>query len=345
MSECADHHTRTIRVILIRHGEREDESEEYDRHLHTRKERVDPALTIPGYRQALHAWQHVLKLMPNQRAVIVTSPLRRCLGTAAMAAAAMSTLKSSEITFRLPATDLGPSDGNNIPIVIMNGLCDYAKQIQHMGGAGNVVENGWIDCAASPTNDLEESLLYPTLLQQSLSRITQTSHRVASETEHYNKGEICTLQFWRERNYEFQKPLTAKDVAPLTASDTLLGHAQSITSVTSADKKQPCLFASNAPANEENCEKTLERAVLLSARAGMETCIAVTHRETIRFIEKKWCFDQLSKYDQRQKLRTTGMYCCLGIYSVTVHLDTCKMEWASKAVIPYKMLNASHMEI
>ena len=123
---------KTIGVILLRHGEREDETEEYDKHQHTTQERIDPALTLLGHRQALHAWQKILAALPTDKPIFVaSSPLRRCMGTAMMVAAAVP--PDSPLQFVLPiktSETLPDSADSAIPILVMNGLGDCAAQMR-----------------------------------------------------------------------------------------------------------------------------------------------------------------------------------------------------------------------
>ena len=158
----------------------------------SRSERVDPTLTSEGYQQAVHAFtnlissistsyhQHneqrtTLKQQEQQqqrqqptrrpRVAVFCSSLRRTVGTALMMNVATGIVatnnppEGTSIEWALPtqqgstttcnATGLSPV----IPIVISNGLCDCAAQINKMGGHKNALRNGYLNCAAVPSNE------------------------------------------------------------------------------------------------------------------------------------------------------------------------------------------------
>ena len=128
-----------------------------------------------------------------------------------------------------------------------------------------------------------------------------------------------SVQFWRESRYLNRWPLhptwressdlhrrplhptTKDDMSPMTTSQTLQGHSSSRTSnqlpppppslspSTTTRKTSPAPMMKNAPSRDEGCYQALERAVLLTAHSSLvETCVLVTHREAIRFIETHW---------------------------------------------------------
>lgn len=394
--------TRSIRVLLLRHGEREDETESYDKRQHSRRERVDPALTALGHRQALHAWENILACLPPNDDIkpvfVATSPLRRCVGTASMVAAAAA----GKVRFGLPSTtssDTTP-DGSTIPILIMNGLGDCAAQMQSMGGIGKVVQGGWLQCAASPANDLamaseeeEEGQAIKdsssksvwgfsrkknsdapkvSALQRSLHSICSTAvvvakedrkkqQKKASESDTDLESSIgnrnstaCTsgdqeietepkIQFWREsQGYHYHEPIPAEHLSPMTQAQTLQEHAMSVpnTSTKGTSARMPPNASS---AEEEDFHRTLQRAVLHTYHAGLNTCILVTHREAIRFIEKKVIVRQ-SKRNSKHGTNATGMYCCVAVYKVTVE-ENSVLHWDSRAVVPYQLLQPHKMGV
>ncbi|CAB9497516.1 expressed unknown protein [Seminavis robusta] len=361
---------RTIRVILLRHGEREDEAEDYDKHQRSRRDRIDPFLTAFGHRQALNAWKQILRALQEvsdddtKPMLLATSPLRRCIGTAMMVAAAQAQTEST-LQFVLPSQQAtGTQDAKNpIPLLVMNGLGDCAAQMQHMGGIGKVIQAGWLDCAASPSNDCNSNNDTP--IKTCLTRMAKAAATVAQaeavkDQSKQNHDEIHTsvpLQFWRESTYYTKartKPL--QGLAPLTHPKSLAEHAATtIGASANPSTDDPTTMQRNAPYFDERCAQALERAVWRTVHSGLDTCVLVTHREAIRFVEGYWASQSQQQVGHcgakhrnisRQNMSATKLYCCVGIYSVSVDMTTHRvLGWQAKGVVPYQTLQSSHLQL
>jgi len=203
------------------------------------------------------------------------------------------------------------------------------------------------------------------------------------------------IQFWRESTTNkaegFPLPLVLEDLTkkvvdllPMTGAKSLSEHAGATTSSygdrnhpfnhpdrsdiketnnTQGKQKETVLpMISNLSDQDEVYSQTLERAVLHAAQAGLETCILVTHREMIRFVEKHWAVhdpnesnhhrhgDNTSSNDATKATTTrtrtrgvTSQYCCVAVYNVTVDMQSTPrpriLEWHSRGVVPYHLLH------
>jgi Histidine phosphatase superfamily (branch 1) len=416
---------RSIRVIMLRHGEREDETDDYDHHHRCLQDRIDPYLTPFGYRQALHAWKRILHCLQAQEEekpiVIATSPLRRCIGTAVMVSAAVAELPQSSVKFVLPSSQKQAALSDTyycnlernptIPVLVMNGLGDCAAQMQHMGGIGKVVIAGWLDLAASPSNDdttcTSTGIASDTRFQSCLGSICKhaadesvgfkvkkddTSNQILPNNPHESSDNgsnhsTCTsvpLQFWRESFYHYTSTTTRthpqQDLSSLTQARTLEEHANNYyyCAKNYCDLQQqrrqspPTPMATNTPSSsladddddddEERCCQALERAVLQTAHSDLNTCVLITHREAIRYVEEHWIIkDQKNENNAaegvtqknharadatRRRMSATKLYCCVAIYQVTVDIAATSskvLHWKCKAVVPYQALQPDHM--
>ncbi|CAJ1925515.1 unnamed protein product [Cylindrotheca closterium] len=366
---------RQIQVILLRHGEREDEAEAYDKSQKTQQERVDPALTVLGHQQSLGAWRNILAYVPNDKPVMIAcSPLRRCIGTALMVAAAALTSNPEE---KVPKIVLPTDDVNDqqdtaegaektIPVLVMNGLGDCAAQMRHMGGIGKVVKAGWLACAASPVNDccridtkIADTAATPvttTPLQNSLRRIAKKGGHLQTRWGDTIVTQSCKLQLWRESKYHSSESIPTSDLSIMTEPRTIQEHEDAGAGSTSSRLDDPVPMPRNAPSAEEQFEQTLERAVLLTAHAGLETCILVTHREAIRWIEEHRVVGEESPEatgedgeQQKDKLNlsairsTTRTYCCVADYKVSLDLTDSEkpqfLSWETQKIVPWSALH------
>jgi Histidine phosphatase superfamily (branch 1) len=331
---------RSIRVIMLRHGEREDETDDYSRHHRCHQDRVDPYLTPFGYRQALHAWKKILFCLEKAGEeeeetpiILASSPLRRCLGTAIMVSAAMSSAaaqpphRSSSVKVVLPSRQASDdaTSPTMIPMLVMNGLGDCAAQMQHMGGIGKVIKAGWLDMAASPSNDHVTANSVTTRFQTCLGSICKVAATTYDESvgvkdskvnninnhEQQQQGQSCSsnnstmgvssatsipFQFWRETLYHYAtiRDHPHHDLAAMTQAKTLEDHGVVHKSGddSHSDKNRQHVptqpMTKNAASAEEQCFQALTRVVLQTAHSKGKTCVLVTHREAIRHVETHW---------------------------------------------------------
>lgn len=314
--------------------------------------------------------------------MVACSPLRRCIGTAMMVAAAAAeptSARVSSVKFVLPtennvngqeqiedgdAMDTTATDNETsttIPMLVMNGLGDCAAQMGHMGGIGKAVKAGWLACAASPGNHETNSATTP--LQNSLETIADSATCLQTRWGSTRTvTESCKLQFWRESKYHYFESAPRSDFSRMTEPRTLQEHGGLVDGDHHREgtmSGEPSPMPKNAPSCDERFDQAVERAVLQTAHAGLDTCILVTHREAIRWIETHWVrpmgppprnaeeFEQCRKRLRRDsKLQATRTYCCVGDYQVTVDLTNSKkpsvLSWETKKIVPWSELEKDH---
>ena len=171
--------TRSILVLIVRHGERADEVEHHVYKKDSKQDRIDPELTTNGYQLAAITWQKIKEMLVqanlNDGVCVFSSPLRRAVGTAMMLSvvndennisssqSSLNTKKTTRINFSVPFANTSSSASSSsssqssfssgakstaIPIVILNGLCNCTALAVRMGGFKNLVRTGYIHCAA-----------------------------------------------------------------------------------------------------------------------------------------------------------------------------------------------------
>lgn len=157
--------TRTLRVYLLRHGEREDEvpgrqptnEMPIDRQL-------DPRLTMRGHQQAAEAWQRIIPSLSSIRVMVASSPMLRTLGTALMVASSEIVANCTQIKW-VPSPlgttssnttqhDEGTTTAPAIPIAVVNGLCDCALAVEQKGGSKRLLP--YLRCAVKEDSRLLE---------------------------------------------------------------------------------------------------------------------------------------------------------------------------------------------
>mmetsp|Transcript_11875 Transcript_11875/g.18218 ORF Transcript_11875/g.18218 Transcript_11875/m.18218 type:complete len:353 (-) Transcript_11875:74-1132(-) len=279
---------KEISVLLLRHGEREDEVNLYenpeDYKLLSKKEKLDPPLTSTGYDQAAEAFSKIFRTNSSQNekpTALFCSPLKRTVGTALMVASAVDNKNNSHIV--LPTNAEGKSSPtNSIPIVMMNGLCHCAARVYNIGGARVAVSKGLVDCAF---NDTLASTL-PSLL------------RTMRQGQSLRDGQSLpsTVQFWKEdSNTSF---------APMTDSFSILTNPTMMISENNGEKQH---------ITDDDFHRTVNRAVFQTAQAGLNKCILVTHREGIRYFARTVC---------RDTSRFSTPYCCIGKFRAKIEYYT-----------------------
>lgn len=177
---------RSVKLLLLRHGEREDEAIQRSMSIEERKrsallpkelqvevDALDPTLTERGYEQAMEAWQNILLAISrhqgrtNRKAqvTLVCSPLRRCIGTALMIVSALPLLEDTDTssnrnTFEFCSTigtDLGSFNTETtprtrkVPIHVMNGLATCAAAIFKFGGVTRTIQQYGYDIPCAVT--------------------------------------------------------------------------------------------------------------------------------------------------------------------------------------------------
>jgi hypothetical protein len=136
--------TKTIKVLMLRHGERADEAGQQ-----ALPDTLDPELTSKGVEQAMVAWQKIVDceifeedIEQQKRMLIFTSPLQRAFVTA----------KALSLVNHQPR-----QQGDIQTIQIVPGLSSCAYAVAKIGGADNLparVMDGIVERADA--NDLTE---------------------------------------------------------------------------------------------------------------------------------------------------------------------------------------------
>ena len=302
--------TKAISVYLLRHGEREDE---VGAGLHSSasssKERLDPALTEQGYRQANAALNNLLSSLDGKEVAVFSSPLRRTIGTALMIACAPSNKKVKMI---LPTPNDDVIQQGCIPVLVMNGLCDCAAAVERIGCANLAVSKGYIDNAAMRENDSSESSPF----LRSLDGLVSVAK---CSSECCGTGDSSMIQFWKENDYSSRSfspmtpPISIRESIPV--SRNLPELKQTFTPV-SSKQSADCFLT------------TLNRAIRLTVAANCNACIVVTHREGIRYLVRQVC-----QY-RNEGVKLSTPYCCIAKFTAAVSSE--KIQWDFEHLSSYE---------
>jgi len=358
-------HKKNVRVLLVRHGEREDEAENRHRkHKNLRprstKDKLDPSLTIEGYDQAAGAFSNLIQALSlNQnktkeeskgKIALFSSPLRRTVGTALMVATAITDGEECKISTQLPllasnkvGSDEGEDIPSNIPIVVMNGLCDCAAYVVKSGGAHAAVTKGLIDCAARSFNDWTENS--GTSFIPALKLITKTAYQSQSGQSLRNSSNV---QFWRETNNDNFSPMTAPFL-PIKDESLIPSMSTNERTTNVIDEALPGEYTVVNEKNHNDFLQTVNRAVYLTVHAGLDTCVIVTHREGIRYLANNVCGLRLP-----HGLKTP--YCCIGSFRADVKFNMpspsssgggkhkmYSVKWTCHSVTPFQDFETIHL--
>lgn len=154
-----------VTVFLVRHGESldevtvdEDDTDEEPPPPLRLAQKVDPPLSMNGHLQAAVVLTRFLKALVNKtpddsvrKMAVFSAPFRSCTGTAIMMSCA-GLHAQTKLRWRY-STILAAESPTAIPIVVVNGLCNQAPEIDRLGGGKAVVNAGLLHCAAEPFND------------------------------------------------------------------------------------------------------------------------------------------------------------------------------------------------
>lgn len=293
-----------VTVLLLRHGERADETEDALDQSPPRsaKERMDPCLTEEGHRQATNAFHQIVPFLKGKRVAVFVSPLRRTIATAAM----IGMCDTEGVEFVLPSKQ----KLSTIPLIVMNGLSDCASHVLKVGGAFAAVKAGYIDGAAMAANNgSSESPLMQVLdsIQVPLQKLQRP------------------IQVHKEHVEEEFMPMT-DDVGCSDESSPIEGER----TVILQDIQHPVDTTPVArQASEDAFLPTMTRIAKIAASHDCTVCVVVTHREGIR---------DLAAEILRSQKRLSTPYCCIGHFSAHVRQDTdaSRVQWNFHGVIPYE---------
>lgn len=334
---------RRMLVVLLRHGEREDEvMNPTQRHRLSASRRLDPALTPLGHKQAREAWAVISSALSStkpKKVAIFTSPLRRAVGTAMMVSETF--LENWKVSLPSNCSENENGEGNNddraatreIPIVIWNGLCDCAAQINRLGGHRNAIETGYISCAAS------EYITPHTFSETSMAKTWGEMTEAAMESTPMNSARASPypIRFWKSSPYKNNEVLVP--MTPRLHLERQGGPPSNRESAAGKSLVDPT--SSHTVQDPIDGEQPIDHVVRQALMADCDVCIIVSHREEIRDLYKYRC--------QQPELRKHLPYCCVGVFSVSMeHREECRdslhLNWRFHDIKPYKDLTAPFVE-
>ena len=331
---------KTTLVLMLRHGEREDEvMPRWQRDEMSEARRFDPVLTLNGHQQAREAWKNIslaLNAIQPKKVAIFTSPLRRTVGTAMMASEALqdnwkvSLPTNSREGHEHHHHELENENGSavEIPIVIWNGLCDCAAQINRCGGHRNAIKTGYVSCAAT------EHVTPDSFSESSMAKTWSEMRRYALESALVNNHEAAgryPIRFWKVSPYKWNLilvPMTPKLYVQADADETL------------ADDNKFSVEPSDLHVVHKggDCEPAVDHVVRHALLTDCDVCIIVSHREEIR--------DHMPISDGKSN-KAKLPYCCVGVFSVFMHsseVNRSKLHWRLHEVRPYQDLTPGLVE-
>ena len=313
---------RVIRVILIRHGEREDEAWIEQKQIskvlfRSAKYWVDPFLTVKGHEQAREAFEALSSTSSSLgKVVIFCSPTRRTLGTA------------------MGVTNYD-NDCTSKDVYVLNGLCECAGLIRMMGGSVKVSKMGWLVGASEKKEKLEETVREEILLRHKKSK---TTSREQSQDSH--------VQFWTPTQTDYRNPRNGDGKSdydsitfePMFQSNSDCDNDETLTSGQrkmkyhkQMDPRKPIVNVSNKSSFNLYIQ-AVHDAVILTEINDYDTCIIVTHREGIQNLVK-----HTSTKNDNEKIATP--YCAVASFSAKVGEEN-HVDWLFENVCSYKDFKA-----
>lgn len=326
-----------ITILLLRHGERADETESFEASLpsdsRSTKDYLDPPLTDEGHQQATEAFGRMMPFLKGKKVAVFASPLQRTIATAAM----IGMFQSTEIEFAVPGGNnkinnketIG-SSSTTLPLIVLNGLSDCAAHVQIVGGAFAAVRKGYIDGAAMAANhhdddDDDNRSSHRSPLLQLLARTPRI------------RNLLHPIQFFKEHEDGFVpmcRPIGGSESTSInhlqpkhsTAGGSTFAEkdAQSTVNTTPVARRasDDCFFA------------TMNRLVKIATSRDCHVCVVVTHREGIRYLAQE-VIRRENKHQRHSRISTP--YCCIGHFSAQIeeHADR-SIKWKLHGVVPYQ---------
>ena len=290
-----------IKLLLVRHGEREDEAEHA---THPPQDNLDPLLTRRGHMQARDSFRAISRALPeNSRVAVFSSPLRRAIGTSLMLGT-VAFDDDKNIQWSSPVGD-DSVDPRVIPVTVLNGLGDFAARVNRLGGTDALVPQGLIRCGTMPSNDGSEDSPFVRSLR------TMPSHSAGRDRK------ASRVEFWTPLGARMSRPIDPRCVEyqPETNADkTSELHKQTAYKDalrrTEKVRRQSTLGSplTQAKPSPPDPIGAVDEAIRITAARGCDTCIIVAHREGIR--------DLAALCSNVYKLRTP--YCCIGSFGATL---------------------------
>lgn len=313
---------KVIQVILLRHGEREDEAWINDKKLskvifRSAKSWIDPYLTVKGHVQAREAFQALSSSSSLGKTMVFCSPTRRTLATA------------------MGITNYD-DDATKKDVYVLNGLCECAGFVRALGGSERLSDMGWLVGATKENQELKRKILQEMRLR----------HKTSTITFQNEKYQDPSVQFWipsqSERN-DTNSEIKNDDIRtfePMFQSKNDDNHRDNRTNNNYfGDKieKGKQLFSkrrSTSMGKKKELPQNLyiqsvQNAVILAERNGNDTCIIVTHREGIQNL----VHHTTSTMNEDHEISTP--YCAVASFSATL-TEKEKIDWMFHNVSSYQ---------
>jgi hypothetical protein len=334
--------SKSFTVFLVRHGERLDEALHRSSLKVSRALKTDPPLTATGHQQAYESMTQLLMALEEEgtprKIAVVTSPLRRTIGTSMMLAAAQQSVRArrhdsdSCLTFGFQqnshnsSSDCSAEDNtqSGIPILIVNGIGSAAALCRQYGSADALVTAGRVHCGDTEANDgsgtsplVKELRTMQDVYRDDLVWVDNEYEEDPTQTT-LPKVQFCKVQGGSGRVLPISPPLSAKEIhkacspVPPPLNRILPRHCQS-----------------------EGLEKfpdALDRAVRIADEEGCDTLIVVTHRESIYSLVEQWGLNGVPYKGHP--------YCCIGCFIATRFEGEAHGEWSFEGVAPYQEFDA-----
>jgi broad specificity phosphatase PhoE len=344
-----------VTVFIVRHGEREDEAAIH-RGLPVRHT-LDPALTATGYEQAHCAFESIfagLRKEGRKRKIgVFCSPTRRTIGTALMMSSASVQVPGNRKIIEWGFQDAAAADAQAIPIVVLNGLCTCAKQIERLGGSENVVRAGLLPCAAFPDNDgsfdapciqhiqemqdqaAEKAMKREGRITVQFCKIPEPSSSAAAVMSVVPMTPLLTvLEIGGAKPPNVLTPTQTINPGPDASQDSIPGAPERQTNRAGITISKQCTdLGPRTPEHQiirqggVGFQETLNRAVSMAQEEECDTIIVVSHREGIRSLTDR-CGEN------RDLLHIS--YCCIGSFTATPTESGSIYKWDFYGVSGYK---------
>jgi hypothetical protein len=340
--------SKSFTVFLVRHGERLDEALQRSSLKVSRALKTDPPLTATGHQQAYNALTRLLLALEEEgtprKIAVVTSPLRRTIGTSMMLAAAQQSVRArrdcgdSCLTFGFqPESNGGSSSAplednahgagiEPIPILILNGIGSAAAMCQRYGSADALVTAGRVHCGDMEAND--GSVTSPLVKElQTMQEVYRDDlvwvDEDPEEEEDRTKTTLPSVQFCKIQGGSGQ---VVSISPPLSAKEMDQVCVPALPPAPSRIMPLSCQAAEGL----ESFPDALDRAVRIADQEGCDTLIVTAHRESMNSLVQQWGLNGMAYHGHPHG----GIGCFI---ATRFEGET---QWSFEGVAPYQEFDA-----
>lgn len=340
--------SKSFTVFLVRHGERLDEALQRASLQVSRALKTDPPLTATGHQQAYEALSRLLLALEEEgtprKIAVVTSPLRRTIGTCLMLAAAQQSVRArrdcgdSCLTFGFQPESNGSSSSSPlednahgagiepIPILILNGIGSAAAMCQRYGSADALVTAGRVHCGDMEANDgsitsplVKELQTMQEVYRDDLVWVDEDPEEEEDRTKTLPRVQFCKIQGGSGQVVPISPPLSAKEMDKVCFPALPPPPSQILPRSCQAE-------------GLESFPDALDRAVRIADHEGCDTLIVTTHRESIYSLVQQWGLNGMAYHGHP--------YGCIGCFIATRLEGETHPEWSFEGVAPYQEFDA-----